>query len=898
MLSALPRIDRTALFGRLSRSPEKPLCVVTSSRRLAQALRRDYDAFQAASGRTAWETADILSFGAWVERFWDDALYSDLGGDLPLLLSASQEGVLWEECIRASPRDVLLSLPAAASRAAEAWDLVQEWRLAARLPATAQHEDARAFAEWASRYERVTRERRQVDRARLPDLVASFIDHEALRKPAEVVLAGFDLLAPRQEDFLRRVEGNGAGILLLGREAREGRAARVSFGQAKEEIEAAARWARARLERDPAARIGVVVPDLAASRRRVERIFARVLDPAFPAGDRPLPFNLSLGLPLAGWPIVHDALALLRLAGRELPFEEASALLRSPFLAGAEAERAARDALDAAMRRRSGAHVSIDALARLAAGRSMPAAPILRALLERLAEYRRSDLFARRGAAEWARAMEAALRRAGFPGERTLDSAEYQAWSKWHEALGEFAALERVTGAMGYTEACERLARIAAEALFQPESPDVPIQVMGLLESAGLEFDALWVTGLAEDAWPMPSRANPFVPIALQRAAGIPHADARTSLELDERITGAWRHAAAEVVFSHARMRDDTEIGASALVADIAESDVESLAPHPGSRPREANRGRSALQRIADGAAAPVDAAQRSGGTRLFKDQAACPFRAFARHRLRSEGLERPRPGLDDAARGTLVHEMMAHVWRSLGDKARLDAIGEDELGRLLAAGADAAIATCRRFEPEALTGRFEALECERLVATAREWLEVERARRPFTVAAIEDKRAMTFGGITVSVKLDRMDALQEGGRAVIDYKTGVATVSSWLGPRPDEPQLPMYTLGGGEDVRAVAFARLKRGEMRFLGFGMEEGLLPRVDLVQDNRSRGADEYASWAELAAGWREKLEALGEEFAAGVARVEPKARNTCDQCDQHAFCRIAEKRGFDE
>ena len=81
--------------------------------------------------------------------------------------------------------------------------------------------------------------------------------------------------------------------------------------------------------------------------------------------------------------------------------------------------------------------------------------------------------------------MEAALRRAGFPGERTLDSAEYQAWTRWHEALGELATLERVTGSMGYTEACERLARIAGATLFQPQTPEVPIQVMGLLESVG-----------------------------------------------------------------------------------------------------------------------------------------------------------------------------------------------------------------------------------------------------------------------------------------------------------------------------------------------------------------------------------------------------------------------------
>jgi hypothetical protein len=33
------------------------------------------------------------------------------------------------------------------------------------------------------------------------------------------------------------------------------------------------------------------------------------------------------------------------------------------------------------------------------------------------------------------------LKAAGFPGERALDSDEFQAQAKWHEALGELSKL-------------------------------------------------------------------------------------------------------------------------------------------------------------------------------------------------------------------------------------------------------------------------------------------------------------------------------------------------------------------------------------------------------------------------------------------------------------------------
>ena len=56
----------------------------------------------------------------------------------------------------------------------------------------------------------------------------------------------------------------------------------------------------------------------------------------------------------------------------------------------------------------------------------------------------------------------------------------------------------------------------------------------------GCEFDHLWVMGLSVDAWPLAARPNPFLPLALQREAGIPESSAQASLELDRRITQGW----------------------------------------------------------------------------------------------------------------------------------------------------------------------------------------------------------------------------------------------------------------------------------------------------------------------------------------------------------------------
>jgi len=129
----------------------------------------------------------------------------------------------------------------------------------------------------------------------------------------------------------------------------------------------------------------------------------------------------------------------------------------------------------------------------------------------------------------------------------------------------------------------------------------------------------------------------------------------------------------------------------------------------------------------------------------------------------------------------------------------------------------------------------------------------------------------------------------------VIDYKTSKhVSVKSWLGPRPDDPQLPLYALARGPEVKAIAFAQLRPGSLRFCGVGTEPGLLPNVTTIDRNRTPGANAYPDWGSLVAHWKREMETLAGEFLSGDARVMPKSgARTCALCDQKPLCRVAEK-----
>ena len=893
--NALPpeNTTRAALFERLAR-PGGGVTVLTPNRRLAAWLQAEFAHHQLARGGVLWETPDILPFAAMVERAWDEALHTGAGAALPHLASPMQQQALWEEAIGAPA--ALLSPHAAATQCREAWGLLHAWRLGNRLEAHAGGEDARAFVEWSRRYARELRGHGLTDSAQLPDLAMELLAKGAVRPPGDVALFGFDIVTPQMSDFLRALAAAGCRLLTVASTSRQAQGVRVELPEAKDELEAAARWARARLERG-ARRIGVVVPDLTARRSQVQRVFATTLRPShLVARDEALlPFDLSLGRPLAELPLVADALQILALAGPDIAFEDASRVMRSPFLAAAQTELAVRSRLDARLRQRAPARLGLDALLRLCGSDKAPRAPLLLGALERLAAFRKSNLFSPVAPSAWARAFSEALRHAGFPGERTLDSAEHQTLARWHELLAEFAMLERVTGKLGFSAALQRLVAMARDTVFQPEARAVPIEVMGVLESAGQEFDHLWVLGLTDAAWPLPARPAPFVPVSLQRAAGIPQSDAVSSLELDRRITQGWLRSAGEVVMSSARMAGESALSPSPLTAALPLVRAEDLALAKATALQEAMRGAAVMELLEDGAAPAVEAASRAGGTRLFKDQAACPFRALARHRLGSQKLETPRPGLDARDRGTLVHEMMRGVWKVIGSRERLLAMEPAALRTLLEACADEAIACVKRSRGAALQGRFGALERARLVERAAEWLDLERRRDHFEVIATEEKRALAFGGISVNVKLDRLDRI-EGGLAVIDYKTGVCRTADWMGERLEEPQVPMYAASLGSEVAAVAFAVVKSGGHRFRGIARSGEPMPKVCTIDRDRN-GKKRYRDWGQLAAGWRVSLEATGRAFAAGDARVDPKrGAATCENCDQHAFCRIAEKAPF--
>jgi probable DNA repair protein len=890
--------------GRLRQYVEDGFTVVTAGARLARRLHYAYARECLQRGRGAWETPDILSFDAWLERCWREPAGADTTtGPGAQLLRRAQAEHLWLDIISHSRFRARLLQPAAvAHEAAQAWDTLQQWCAPPFPDELHLNEDARAFAAWMRAFRERCAAERWIDAASLGAVLLT--RWRAVPPPAaRIAFIGFDATTPIQEALCATLRKAGWGVEWIHGEERGARVAVAGFADRRAEIAAAAAWIRAQLADDARLSIGVVVPHLRPQRRMVEEIFDDVLEPGslLDAGSgAPRPYSIAPGEPLAASPVVAAALSALSLGRRHFPLSIAGALLRSPFLMPSPEETADLARVDARLRRRGGSLCSLRSLIQAAdaSGRGRDAPPAVAARLRRIGAV--LDALPRvQSPRGWAASFSNLLTAAAWPGGRTLNSAEYQAAEAWRETLDDFAALDVFGETWGLDSALSTLARLAMED-FQPRTGETPVQVLGMEGAADMGFDRLWVTGLEEETWPPAARPSPFLPLRMQRELDMPRATPESALRHARTLTRRLASCADEVIFSFPQNEAETPLRASPLLRALSGTAEAPGIEMPDDYLRQVFASRVSEVFVDDRATAVGCGGPTRGGAALLRDQAACPFRAFARHRLAARPVDAVDIGLSARERGKLVHAVLEAIWHRLGDHATLVRASDAELDELIAAASSGALETLRQRRPETVTARFAEVEGARLRGLMRGWLQLERLRKPFIVEAREQEREARIADLQLRLRVDRVDRLADGRKLILDYKTGEAGPDDWFGARPDDPQLPLYAVTSGETVAALGFARVRPRRHAFAGLAESAGLVPGLETPA-----GAGPVAGgavWPELLNYWRRSLEDLAAAFRTGDARVDPKNAQACRECDLHAFCRIHESQpwleAFDE
>jgi ATP-dependent helicase/nuclease subunit B len=868
---------------------ERGATVVTGNQRAARTLRHAFDRRNRTLELSSWRPAVVLAWDAWVAGLWRGLLIE--GHVSQLLLNRTQEHAVWRAILDAdSERHSLKSVDSLAEMAADAWKRLCSYNGQERLRGAAVSADTRAFQRWAAVFQRRCISEGFLAQAQLEEALRLAVEAGRVSPGGEIALVGFDAMTPAQSGLVEAIRV--AGVIVRDVRLDVSTDARILVEAADEhqELFVAARWVRELLERQPGSRVAVIVPGLEKQRAEIDRVFREVLAPelqSIEAGNESSPYEFSVGVMLAGTPMVAAALDVLRWATEALPLERVSELLLSTYFAMGDSEfgvRAAFDAYEMRKARMLRPEVSVDWLIaaldhskrKAKLGRFMGALRSMRVIVANRIEG--GD---RRTYAEWAGRMRELLEAAGWGAGAGENSVEFQTRKKWESALDELTTLDFDGVRVGFQRALEGVERIARETMFAPESREAPVQVMGPLEAAGSTFDAVWFLRGGDLTWPVAVGANPLLSWQMQGQLGMPGADTAGDGERVQAVTTRIAGSAGTVIFSYAKESSEGRQKHSPVLAGLLLEKVSAAEVATD----EIVRSIVELEVLEDSTRVRElpDQVIR-GGARILELQAACGFRAFAEQRLWSTELEDSTLGMDARESGTVVHRVLQIFWDEVRTQSALKAMTPIERAALL----DQCIMEGLRRTAELSATSWDAayvdVQRERLRKLLGPWLEMELTRAPFEVKLSEKEfRDERVGPLRLSVRMDRVD-LVEGGEVLIDYKTGDAAPADWLTGRPAAPQLPLYAVLSKErTLQGVAFGLVRAGkDMAFKGYEAKKGILPKATKMRASSLESqVDE----------WEHVLIELATQFHAGDVRVDPnKYPATCEHCGQRILCRL--------
>lgn len=901
----------------MSSQAESPL-ILCATTRLARSLQMTTQANQRYNGKTQWQAAEIFTLSDWLNNVIETAiLLGEIEADnVPSqVLSAMQEGLLWEQSIQQSLKShaaaELFDTTGLASAAMEANRLITEWRLNVDLAQAS--EETQQFMQWREDFQARCNANNVLEAVRYEAWQINCLARDAGQLPNHIALVGFDRLHPHTERLITILEKRGVTVshyALTLPAVQE--CSHVSLADQDAECRAAVAWSAAQLQRNPNAKLAIVVPELEAMRPKISALLDDIFHPEthLPAqAEMRRCYDFTLGVPLLSVPIISTAINLLRFAWHQQTMlqTEISQLIHSIYWSSSLQEQDARAQLDARMRQDCSLSLSnyrfLRFLEHACQGEQALALSSLLADTQALIEVaQQSNRVA--SPSKWADVFKLALERTHWQGERSISSHEYQAVQSFNKALQELANLTPLTQNISANEALKRLTQLCKNQIFQAERKSLPsIQIMGMLEACAEPLDGLWVMAMNDHIWPPIARHNALLPADIQRQAKTPNASSEVQASFAIAIHQRLIRSARNVIFSSAIKDGERALRPSPLMQDIAQATTGTKLTQTLAESLAAASTHD-WQWLDDHQAPAVRMGEHvSGGTGLLKSQAICPAWAFYQYRLQARKLDEPANGLDAMERGSLVHAVLAKFWDGRSQQILHEAT-PDTLKSEIFTIAETVLVAFNTEHNHAFSAPFLNLEALRLTKLVYTWLTEVELQRPqhFDVVACEQAYDVDLEGIRIKLVIDRIDQLDDKRLVVIDYKTGnQLDYKNWAESNITEPQLPIYAAfvlqDTNHEVAAVCYARVRIADNAFIGIAATEEVVQGATVFDDSRGRKVfDEtnFPDWRSIIQHWKSSITETAIRLKNGDAAVTFQHEGQLAFCDVIPLLRLPERQ----
>ncbi len=823
--------------------------VVTANRRLARVLRDEYGAQQLRAGATAWQTPAIMAWQDWLVTVSDSAEPQDV---LPTRINTHQSQWLWERCLRKELGEADVGIANLVRQSRDAWQRLADWQVPIReLVRSVQNHDQRLFAAAAGRYLGLLQRENMVDGAGLSDLVLKLILTGQARPSGRHTFAGFDRQRPVNIAIQEALTATGVVAEFAPHRSLNNECSLQACENDAVELRAAGAWARRCIEKNPEAKVAIIAGQLDSDAERITRLVRDGVTPGWQHGSNDLlnTVNVSYGRRLSEYPAIAVALTLLCWLVRDIPSMDVSLLLRSPLLAAGSPEE--RSQLELKLRRLPDRRWSPSMIT--AEFRTREDGRDAGDWLTRLAAFskRRRELAGTASPAEWAICVDETLLAFNWPGDGPLGSMDFQLVNRWRELLNEFARLALVSPKMGAGTALARLELLAGETVFQPESAQALVQLIGPLEASGSQFDALWLSGMSTAHWPPPGTSSALISRKLQEKYAMPDCTPDDTMRYAEGLLTRLVESADEVVCSYALSEDDAEQTPSDLLLPHVTS---KLSSHPDPGLHAATLIAAATTKPAADQVPAVTAGERiSGGAATLQRQLKDPVSAFVHGRLNGKVIYPQAVGIPALLRGNLIHDALYKLYIDLPSSSDIRGWSDGDVGARIAVALDFAFVRHER-NSDAVLQQLLQLERQRISGLLREFVVVDSSRGDFQIASVEGRFEFVAGHVRLPLRFDRLDSFDDDSIAILDYKTGARKRLLNREHDAQEIQLFVYAAATDAPVSALALVNVDSREISFDGAG-----------------RGYTDLDEWPGLLQRITQQVDAACKDMARGDVRI---------------------------
>lgn len=847
------RLDQKNIFAPI---------IITANQRQARFIG------QKLTENTLIHLPDIITLEQWVKNTW--LHLQDLGVDNTqhILLDSKQETFVWEEIVRLETSlPTLIDTESIAKYVRDAYVTLKNYTIDMSLLVTSNESESQFLISVCKSFDTYLDKKNLCTQTHAIERIQAAYKDGLLPPYSNAYLYGFIETYPALEQLLDVIAGGYSHIQNSPPQTQSLK--RFALNDETRELEMAAHWAKAQINENPHKKIAIIVPNLTETKSHIEHTFLKVFDPDFYSDNRQFETNryvdISASDMLSETPVIHAILSLLNTAQYALNKDQIKGITSSPFwgegldnarlhllewvnfysapvievnvfsreyakiemrLEQSNKHRDETEHVDLFTNDQLASHTTPEVLVQEASdstttektvenktqGNASSPAQKLLAFRHTLRKVKAQPDFARWG--EW---LIAQLTTLGWPGPRTLNSYEYQAVQSFFSVLNDMQKLDNVRsfGDVSLHSFTQQLNKQLTQTPFHVQTVQAPVQILGLMEAAGLPFDACWITNMNEQQLPASPNPNPFIPLELQIAYDTPRSSPAREYTYAQKLVEQLCQHTTSIIFSYSHNGENI-VHPSPFIADIPLhlSDRNAIDDTCNIITRNylhaIHSQDDIFHTIPLGTAPPIPENETlKGGSYHLGLHAKNPLYAFLNDRVGAITPDEENIGMNAMDRGTVIHNVMAHIYTLYTNKHDITQwLNSEHYTQELIQKTENILHHYLSRQHKRIPTLLQNVEVSLLIERINAFLKLEIERPEFTIYAVEKPVRVTINQRHIDLRIDRMDSIttikndnnndkEQNTESLIifDYKSGSTSLSGLQTQPIYDCQLPLYLL-------------------------------------------------------------------------------------------------------